>query len=253
MNYNLRHYSSLSEEDSSASESNPLSTDSESSQAMDPQEQRRRRELKKELALPRDIRDSAKALRCKMLERLKQDEFLDSFFKNSNKEKLILEYVKKYNKMFQNIYGQRQLLLFPRNEFGCEKFICSTLRPTKLGFVKLFDYKTCAEFVSNFLQFEALQDCLNFPRIVPSPFNVLKWQKGDSLDISLVLASLLLGAGFDAYVVVGTAQKFITEKRVVVTRSPCWTAPTWTSRPTCGVTPGRPSTVANCSCTTARS
>jgi hypothetical protein len=214
MNYNLHNYSRSYYSDEEESKENLQRKISELSNKIDQQERLKQEELKKELALHRDIRDSAKALRCKILDKIHREEFPESFFKNSNKEKLILEHVKKYNKMFQNIYGQRELLLYPKNEFDCEKFICSTLRPTKLGFVKLFDFKNCSEFVSNFLQFETLQECLSFPRIVPSPYNVLKWQKGDALDISLVLASLLLGAGFDAYVVIGTAQKFITEKRV---------------------------------------
>lgn len=184
------------------------------SEQMNQKEQEKKNELKKELVVQRDIKDSAKALRCKMLKKLHREDFPESFFKNSNKEKLILEHIKKYNKMFQNIYGQRELLLFPRNEMGCQKFICSTIRPTKLGYVKLFDFRKCAEFVSNFIQYEVLQDPLSFPLLVPSPFNVLKWQKGDALDIAIVLESLLLGAGFNAFVVVGAADKFITQKRV---------------------------------------
>jgi transglutaminase-like putative cysteine protease len=49
-----------------------------------------------------------------------------------------------------------------------------------------------------------------FPSIIPSPANVLKWQKGDCFDMSIVLVSLLTGVGFDAYVVIGKAPKEIT-------------------------------------------
>ena len=38
----------------------------------------------------------------------------------------------------------------------------------------------------------------------------MKWQKGDSFDISIALVSLLVGVGFDAYVVIGKAPKDIT-------------------------------------------
>ena len=37
--------------------------------------------------------------------------------------------------------------------------------------------------------------------------NVIKWQAGDSFDFSIVLCSLLLGTGYNAYVVYGTAPK----------------------------------------------
>mgnify|MGYP006076613299 FL=1 len=48
--------------------------------------------------------------------------------------------------------------------------------------------------------------------MIPSPSNVLKWQKGDCFDVSIVLVSLLVGVGFDAYVVIGKAPKEITVK-----------------------------------------
>ena len=171
---------------------------------------------KTKLTKQRTIHDNEKRLRCLNLIEQSGSDFPHSYQNNSNKEKLILEHVAKYKKIFQNVYGRRELLLAPKNEFGVPKFICSTIRPTKLGYVRLFDYKTCAEFLSNFLQYESLSDRKAFPETVPSPYNVLKWQKGDSLDIAIVLASLLLGAGFPAYVVSGTAEKFITEKRVKI-------------------------------------
>ena len=47
---------------------------------------------------------------------------------------------------------------------------------------------------------------------MPSPHNVLEWQAGDAFDCAIVLSSLLIGAGYDAYVVYGTAPKEITTK-----------------------------------------
>ena len=41
---------------------------------------------------------------------------------------------------------------------------------------------------------------------------MLEWQAGDSFDFSIALCSLLLGAGYDAYVVIGTAPKQITTR-----------------------------------------
>lgn len=38
------------------------------------------------------------------------------------------------------------------------------------------------------------------------------WQRGDCFDMSILLASLLIGYGYDAYVVYGRAPKFITTK-----------------------------------------
>jgi hypothetical protein len=38
----------------------------------------------------------------------------------------------------------------------------------------------------------------------------LEWQLGDSFDFAITLCSLLIGVGFNAYVVYGTAPKKIT-------------------------------------------
>ena len=40
----------------------------------------------------------------------------------------------------------------------------------------------------------------------------MNWQEGDCFDFAIVLSSLLIGAGYDAYVVYGTAPKRITTK-----------------------------------------
>lgn len=36
------------------------------------------------------------------------------------------------------------MLLYPKNECGVYKFICTTIRPTKLGYIELYDYDLCA-------------------------------------------------------------------------------------------------------------
>ena len=106
----------------------------------------------------------------------------------------------------------RKLLLAPKNEWGLRKFICTTIRPTKLPFVELYEWEKCAKFVSDYLEYEELFEPLKFPKFIPSPANVLNWQVGDCFDFSIVLSSLLIGAGYDAFVVYGTAPKAITSK-----------------------------------------
>ena len=77
---------------------------------------------------------------------------------------------------------------------------------------KLYQWQPCAEFISHFLEYEELAEPDKYPDSIPSPANVLDWQVGDSFDFSIVLCSLLIGAGYDAYVVYGTAPKYITTK-----------------------------------------
>lgn len=51
---------------------------------------------------------------------------------------------------------------------------------------------------------------------------VLEWTVGDCFDFAMVLCSLLLGAGYDAYVVYGTAPGYAcADKDVCVFRGPC--------------------------------
>jgi hypothetical protein len=66
--------------------------------------------------------------------------------------------------------------------------------------------------VADFLEYEELSIPNKLPKIIPSPANVLQWQAGDAFDFSIVLCSLLIGCGYDAYCVYGAAPKQITTK-----------------------------------------
>lgn len=154
---------------------------------------------------------SEKMLRCEQFRSQIRKNFL-SFTTNTNKECLIMKNVKEYEKYFKQTYDDRALLLYPQNEAGLEKFICSFVRPTKTGYVELFDYLQCAEYVSNFIVYEELDPPDVFPVTMVSPYNVVRWQAGDSAEIAVLYASLLIGVGYDAYVVVGTANLDITKK-----------------------------------------
>ena len=137
----------------------------------------------------------------------------NSYKENTLKEELILEHVIQFKKEFNLTYdAKREILLYPQNECGKYKFICSTVRPTKVPYPELYDYKKCAKFVSEYFEYEELNPPTEFPKIIPAPDNVIKWQIGDSFDLSIVLASLLIGAGYNAYVIYGKAPRFITSK-----------------------------------------
>lgn len=57
------------------------------------------------------------------------------FKENTPKEELVLEHVIQYKRQFQLVYDSehRDLFLYPKNECDVYKFICTTIRPTKLG------------------------------------------------------------------------------------------------------------------------
>lgn len=108
--------------------------------------------------------------------------------------------------------SSRKLFLNPKNESGLEKFISTTIRPTKLGYLEFYDFNKCAEYVSNFIAYEPLENPLEYPEYIPSPNSVVEWQKGDCFDVSIFLCSLLIGVGYDAYCVIGKAPSEITLK-----------------------------------------
>lgn len=104
------------------------------------------------------------------------------------------------------------MLLYPKNECGKYKFICTTVRPTKVPYPELYEYEKCAKFISEFLEYEELNPPTELPKFIPAPDNVIQWQIGDSFDYSIVLCSLLIGSGYNAYVVYGKAPRYITTK-----------------------------------------
>ena len=90
---------------------------------------------------------------------LNSEDFPESYNSNTKKEELVLEYVENFKGQFQYIYPDRkQLFLQPYNECGIPKFVCTTVRPTKLKFSQFYDWRECAQFVSDYLQFEQLKN-----------------------------------------------------------------------------------------------
>jgi hypothetical protein len=88
--------------------------------------------------------------------------------------------------------------------------------------------------VFEYLVYEPLEEPLAAPTHAPSPHSVFTWQRGDSLvckppfgqthtdllapkpnglvqDFAVALCSMLLGVGFDAYVVCGYAPNWVTK------------------------------------------
>ena len=137
-----------------------------------------------------------------------------SFSTNSNKEDLVLEYVANFEAQFNEMMPGRtgRVLFSPYNECDVRKFICTTVRPTELPHRDLYHAPACAQFVANLLAYEPLEPPTEVPDRVPSPLSVLQWRVGDSFDFALLLTSFLVGAGYDAYCVQGTAPRWITQR-----------------------------------------
>jgi hypothetical protein len=118
-----------------------------------------------------------------------------------------------FQSRFKELYPfRRPLLTCPKNEAGVPKFVCTTLRPTQLGWESLNDKEALAKFVAGFLDFEPLEDPLEPPAVISGPACVIDWQLADSYEFAIVLCSFLLGAGYDAYCVHGYAPRFVCEQ-----------------------------------------
>ncbi|DBA85904.1 TPA: hypothetical protein ACH3X1_005449 [Trebouxia sp. C0004] len=129
----------------------------------------------------------------------------------SPKEAAMLEYVDSWASVFRSLYPYRRpLFLTPKNEAGVRKLVCTTLRPTLLPHTDLYDLTGIVQFVATYFAYEPLANPMHYPDFLPSPSSVISWQGGDCFDMSTVLCSLLLGAGFDAYVVTGYAPVPVT-------------------------------------------
>mmetsp|Transcript_16362 Transcript_16362/g.19352 ORF Transcript_16362/g.19352 Transcript_16362/m.19352 type:complete len:927 (+) Transcript_16362:60-2840(+) len=158
--------------------------------------------------LSADARESSKIDRVKVLnaDKDKIAKLPENYLANTNKEELCLEYVRNFNERFATLYPDKEPLYnVAENEYGVQKFVCTTLRPTLLPFRQVYDLHDAADLVANFLHYEPLEEALSPPSYLPSPSQVMEWGCGDSFDFAMLLCSFLLGAGYDAFVVHGRA------------------------------------------------
>ncbi|XP_065589395.1 dynein regulatory complex subunit 7 [Cyrtonyx montezumae] len=130
----------------------------------------------------------------------------DSYKMNSPREKKMLCIADHYHQQYTHLCPERKpLFLHPINECGVEKFVSTTVRPTLLPYTELYHWDGCASFISDYLTMEPLKCPLTPPSLLFSPTTILKYQRGNCFDFSVLLCSLLIGAGYDAYCVNGYA------------------------------------------------
>ena len=141
----------------------------------------------------------------------KEDNLPETYKTNTDKENLILSCCENFRRQFVHLYRDRKpLLLCPLNEAGVEKFICTTVRPTLLPYKEIYDYDRCVQFVADYITFDVLDPIIDIPSVLASPTTTIKRQKGNCFEMSIVLCSLLIGAGYDAYCVCGYATREVT-------------------------------------------
>ncbi|NXU82045.1 DRC7 protein, partial [Oreotrochilus melanogaster] len=131
-----------------------------------------------------------------------------SYKMNSLKEEKLLNIADCFLQQYTHLCPDRKpLFLHPVNECGVEKFVSTTVRPTLLPYAELYHWDGCASFVSDYLTMEPLKSPLTPPSSLYSPTTILKYQRGNCFDFSVLLCSMLIGAGYDAYCVHGYATR----------------------------------------------
>ncbi|CAF1459778.1 unnamed protein product [Adineta ricciae] len=138
------------------------------------------------------------------------EQHAESYRSNSKREDLILTYVENFRRQYHHIYPHRSaLLLNPLNECGVPKFVCTTIRSTMLPYSDLTEWHLAAEFLADHLNYDFLNPSYQLPPILSSPTKILVEQHGNCFDYANLLCSLLIGAGYDAYIVSGYATREI--------------------------------------------
>ncbi|KAJ7997812.1 hypothetical protein DPEC_G00216010 [Dallia pectoralis] len=131
-----------------------------------------------------------------------------SYKENTRQEKLLLAIAENFRCQYAHLYPDRKpLLLCPLNECGVQKFVSTSLRPTLPPFPELYIWDGCASFVSEFCSLDPLDPPTDPPKRLHSPTWLMQTQRGSCFDLSTLLCSLLLGAGYNAYCVSGYAVK----------------------------------------------
>ncbi|KAM7538878.1 hypothetical protein Aperf_G00000059071 [Anoplocephala perfoliata] len=134
--------------------------------------------------------------------------FPSSYFENTSREKRLLAYADNFRRQYSNRFPDRTpLFLTPMNELHVRKFVCTTIRPTKLPFPELHDASGAASFVADFMDISPLLPCNELPPVLLSPSTTLTLQVGTCFDYTALLCSLLIGVGYNAYVVSGYATR----------------------------------------------
>ncbi|XP_063169158.1 dynein regulatory complex subunit 7 [Candoia aspera] len=134
----------------------------------------------------------------------------ESYKINTSKEQMLLQVADNFHRQYAHLCPDREpLFLHPVNECGIEKFVSTTVRPTLLPYSELYNWDNSARFVSDYLTMEPLISPIAPPSYLYSPTTILRYQRGNCFDFSILLCSLLIGAGYDAYCVNGYATKDI--------------------------------------------
>ncbi|RZF33873.1 hypothetical protein LSTR_LSTR009897 [Laodelphax striatellus] len=77
-----------------------------------------------------------------------------SYKTNTAKEKLLLFYAENFRRQFCQLHSSRKpLLLAVDNECSIQKFVSTTIRPTKITYPEFYTWQGCASFVADHITY----------------------------------------------------------------------------------------------------
>ncbi|CAH8429485.1 unnamed protein product [Schistosoma turkestanicum] len=137
-----------------------------------------------------------------------QSTFPQSYQENNLKEAYLIKYCENFCRQYAHLCPDRtKLFITPMNECNIPKFVCTTLSKTYLNYTELYEWYGAAKFVADFLSFVPLLPTTELPKRLLSPMTTVNLQKGTCFEYATLLCSLLIAAGYDAYVVSGYATR----------------------------------------------
>ncbi|XP_059174636.1 dynein regulatory complex subunit 7-like [Physella acuta] len=180
-----------------------------------------------------------------VLEVLDTSKLPPSYKDNNSKEVKAIQYCKNLIQQYNHLCNTRRpLFIKPLNECQVKKLVCTTIVPTQLPYHELLDWPEIAEFVAGYLNYDFLKPPYELPATLYSPQTVIERLHGHCFEYSNVLCSMLIGAGYDAYVVSGYATRevcladlsynkcpFVEEDQVVYTAEQTKNVCRYTARP----------------------
>ncbi|KAK3758038.1 hypothetical protein RRG08_006617 [Elysia crispata] len=149
------------------------------------------------------------------------EKYPQSYKDNSDKEKKALKYCKTFIKQYNFLFDRRRpLFLKPKNVLGVKKLVCTTIKPGQLPYKELLDWPGIADFVAGYVDYDVLTPPHMLPEVLQAPQTTLERLHGHCFDMSTLLCSMLIGAGYDAFVVSGYATREVCLRDLSYTKCP---------------------------------
>ncbi|XP_068233704.1 dynein regulatory complex subunit 7 [Palaemon carinicauda] len=121
-------------------------------------------------------------------------------------EEVILNHIASFRRRYNSLYPRGPLLLLtPKNENYCQKSIISFVVPSLVPFAQLLNLTSAAQVLADLITYTPPSKSSSVPSQLRQPRIVIEKQTGEGAECAIALASILLGAGYQAFVVQGHA------------------------------------------------